>query len=214
MNSRESARAQVAPHDGHMHDADKEATPRISLERLRRHAARGPRQPRGSTPAHSPDHPPSGSLPQASLLAAAAFCQRVRYHRRAASWPILVCAETARPGIHIVPAQGSSLHNCTYYIQCGAMQTICSFVAFVQKNYSDVAADDGVDDGNGPTPVGAAGQDDSDSDGSSGLSLSSDDEAGGHSGTPVRTPPSDGDSPVVSTNGVLRRRVRRRRPIG
>jgi hypothetical protein len=82
------------------------------------------------------------------------------------------------------------------------------------KNYSDVAEDDGVDDGNGPAPVGAAGQDDSDSDSSSGLSLSSDDEAGGHSGTPVRTPPSDGDSPVVSTNGVLRRRVRRRRPIG
>ena len=40
-----------------------------------------------------------------------------------------------------------------------------------------------------------------------GLSLSSDDEAGGHSCTPLRTPPSDEDSPVVSANGVLRRRL-------
>jgi hypothetical protein len=79
------------------------------------------------------------------------------------------------------------------------------------KNYSDVAEDDGVDDGNGPAPVGAAGQDGSDSDRSSGLSLSSDDEARGHSGSPLRTPSSDGDSPVVSANGVLRRRRVRRR---
>ena len=80
----------------------------------------------------------------------------------------------------------------------------CSSVPFVQPPCS-------VYDGNGPAAVGAAGQDGSDSDSSSGLSLSSDDEARGHSGSPLRTPPSDEDSPVVSANGVLRRRCVRRR---
>ena len=65
------------------------------------------------------------------------------------------------------------------------------------KNYSDVAEDDGVDDGNGPAPVGAAGQDDSESDdSSSGLSLSSDDEAGGHSGTLCAPRPPTGTRPL------------------
>ena len=64
------------------------------------------------------------------------------------------------------------------------------------KNYSDVAVDDGVDDGNGPAPAGAAGQDDSDSDSSSGLSLSSDDEAGGHSGTLCAPRPPAGTRPL------------------
>jgi hypothetical protein len=68
-----------------------------------------PRQPRGSAPARSPAHPPSGSLPQASVLAAAAFCQRVYASVGQSAGPILVCAETARPGNHIVPAQVTKL---------------------------------------------------------------------------------------------------------
>ena len=83
------------------------------------------------------------------------------------------------------------------------------------QNYSDVYSDDGIDDGNGPAPVRAAGSDsDSDSASSSGspdsssssssssgvyLSSSSDDDA--------NTPPSNGGSPSVSTNRRVRRRL-------
>ena len=88
---------------------------------------------------------------------------------------------------------------------------------YAGQNYSDVYSDDGIDDGNGPAPVRAAGSDsDSDSASSSGspdssssscssscggvyLSSSDDDDA--------NTPPSNGGSPSVSTNRRVRRRL-------